>query len=633
MKIFYTIIILLSSQLVSPLNLGNLAPFDFLLGLNADKYIKLTKEANQTFYQLYEIELDFKNRYFIEIDDETKFLRVIVNENITTKNEIFNTVEFKNEKIISEIEIPENISITLFGRGYNLREEFFNILNSIFRFSDVIKIKFPKENLDKFDLISKYELYVKNDIGTIDIILEDKDDRISLEEDLEISWNNIKDLLPEKNIHDTRLADEFVAVTFGIRRISSNRYEKLVQIANKTFNDLYNISLDFKGKNMITYNEVGRYYKVLINEYPKYEGEIFTKIDIKNRRVFYTDFPIFSTLTFKIFGRTFNLKEEFLSILYLLAPIIKDGIIRIEKINLDEFDSQIINKYELIRENEQSQGGFEIIFEDKDDRREIIKTLNEFWQTWSNQIPEQNKKDAKLIAQFVITTFGIWHWIQKRYDKIVDAAKESLYQLLNITIDFKGRYIFIGKNDVYELLVLIDEYPLEPTDIGTYFNISDGRPIFPKITDKPYSEVKLNISGNLLDVEEEFKAFGSIFATGMRNGRVFVYKKDTESVSNIIRLKCFINSQNDEEYGLFEISIKYIEKSTWEVIKESISKFWDDAKTVLGELNEGLKLVSEIAANIKSIKEKFVEILPKKTNLSTYLSTNIPLIILSYLLF
>ena len=44
---------------------------------------------------------------------------------------------------------------------------------------------------------------------------------------------------------------------------------------------------------------------------------------------------------------------------------------------------------------------------------------------------------------------NIWHGIQKRYDKIVDAAKESLYQLLNITIDFKGRYIFAGKNDVY----------------------------------------------------------------------------------------------------------------------------------------------------------------------------------------
>jgi len=28
----------------------------------------------------------------------------------------------------------------------------------------------------------------------------------------------------------------------------------------------------------------------------------------------------------------------------------------------------------------------------------------------------------------------------------------------------------------YDLTVLIDEYPLEPNDIGTYFNISNGRP-------------------------------------------------------------------------------------------------------------------------------------------------------------
>ena len=114
--------------------------------------------------------------------------------------------------------------------------------------------------------------------------------------------------------------------------------------------------------------------------------------------MFFTDFPIFSSLTFQILGRTFSLKDEFLSITYLLAPIIKEGVIRIEKMNLDEFDSQITNKYEIIRDNEESQSGFEIVFEDKDDKREIIKTLDAFWKTWSNQIPEQDVKNAKLIA-------------------------------------------------------------------------------------------------------------------------------------------------------------------------------------------------------------------------------------------
>ena len=71
------------------------------------KYIKLTQEANETFYQLYEMQLDFKQRYYLEIEDETKYLRVVINENMTSTNEIFNTFEFKNEQITSEFEIPE----------------------------------------------------------------------------------------------------------------------------------------------------------------------------------------------------------------------------------------------------------------------------------------------------------------------------------------------------------------------------------------------------------------------------------------------------------------------------------------------------------------------------------------------
>ena len=254
---------------------------------------------------------------------------------------------------------------------------------------------------------------------------------------------------------------------------------------------------------------------------------IFTKINFKNSRVFIEDFPIFSSLTFDIFGRVFNLKEEFLSIIYLIAPIIKDGVIRIEKSNLDKFDSQINCKYELFRENEESQGAFEIIFEDKEDKRQIEKTLNSFWNTWSSQIPEHDQINAKLISQFVVTTFGIWHNIQNRYDKITNAAKISLYQLLNRTIDFEGRYIYAETNGIYELAIIIDEFPLEPTanEIGTYFNISNGMPIFPQIANKSISDIKLNIAGSTFDVEEEYKMFGSIFAIGIRNGRVNIYKK------------------------------------------------------------------------------------------------------------
>ena len=87
------------------------------------------------------------------------------------------------------------------------------------------------------------------------MILEDKDDKVSIYEDLEEFWENVKRVIPEKYIHNTRLAAEFVAVTFGIRRAVSNRRDKLVQIANETFYQLYNISLNFNGRNMIELNE------------------------------------------------------------------------------------------------------------------------------------------------------------------------------------------------------------------------------------------------------------------------------------------------------------------------------------------------------------------------------------------
>ncbi len=51
---------------------------------------------------------------------------------------------------------------------------------------------------------------------------------------------------------------------------------------------------------MITYNEVGRYYKVLINEYPKYEGEIFTKID--NNQIFFSIIFLFLIKNHSLFN-------------------------------------------------------------------------------------------------------------------------------------------------------------------------------------------------------------------------------------------------------------------------------------------------------------------------------------------
>ena len=137
MKIFYSLIIFFNFLLVSPLNLRNKTLIDELYS-NSEGYKKLIQEANQTFYQLYDITLDFKERYYLEIDDDTKFLRVIINENKTKESENVDTFEFKNFQITSDFEIPENISITIFRRTFNLKEEFF-ILSMQFSVIQMLK--------------------------------------------------------------------------------------------------------------------------------------------------------------------------------------------------------------------------------------------------------------------------------------------------------------------------------------------------------------------------------------------------------------------------------------------------------------------------------------------------------------
>ena len=189
MELFYSFFIILSSVLVSSMNLRNLLSSNRHSVSNDDRfedYEELTNQANKTFYLLYDIALDFNGRLSLEIDDDTKYLRVIINDNRTSLiSENFDSFKYENGQINSALEIPDNITITLFGRTYNLKDEFMNLIHMIFYRSVIDMIEFPKENSDKFDAISKYVLIVhfKDYVGTIDVILEDKDDKVSIYED------------------------------------------------------------------------------------------------------------------------------------------------------------------------------------------------------------------------------------------------------------------------------------------------------------------------------------------------------------------------------------------------------------------------------------------------------------------
>ena len=84
-------------------------------------------------------------------------------------------------------------------------------------------------------------------------------------------WDSIQSKIPEEDIMSAMYSAELITVTFGIRRGIINRRNLLIQKAHETFYQVYNISLESNDKNMVSYNDDSKYYKVMIMEYPKYE--------------------------------------------------------------------------------------------------------------------------------------------------------------------------------------------------------------------------------------------------------------------------------------------------------------------------------------------------------------------------
>ena len=636
MNIFYFLLVFLVSQSASSHNLRNL-----LLTRDSFKYKQLADAANQTFYQLYNITLDFKDRNFITYNDDTKYYRVVINEFEDRKfSSDDNLIFLKGEgDKFSSFYAPsslENLNITIFGRRYRLYNELTNIFNIFLGISKKWEYgygysihKNPQETGFK-TYVDYTILYLKSDgyiNGTFSVIFEDKDDAQEIEDALNKFWNDNEQYIPEDEKYEVKIYAEFAANTIGIWHYIADRREKLVNTAVKTFHQLYDISLDFKDVNVITFNDDNKYFKVLIEEFPKPLDNLeMTFIAIKDGRFVIPDnFP--SDLTFKIFGRSYNLKQEYQAIGYLLAASIENGFLTLYTNDINRFQSQIIYRCELWRKNDESRGAFEINFEDKDDKLTIEDSLEKFWNTYKNEIEKDIIVDVKLAAEFVVTTFGIWHHIANRYGKIVKAANFTLYQVFNITIDFNDRYVVEQENEKYFIRVTIDEFPEIPKEYETHFNISSGRVTFPEIPYKP--DIKFEVFEKSLDLETEYKSIANMFAAGIHNGVVYLYKKTLDAKITEIRFKCFVNSESGDTYGSFEISLE--DKDDKKTIIEALENYWKKLESFAEYIKQKLEYISNFIVEIIGFKNKIIKAFSSSAssfiNLKTYLIISLIVII------
>ena len=583
----------------------------------SEKYKQLATAANETFFYLYNINLDFQGKNSITFEDDTKYYRVVIDEYTSGKFEpTANNLIFgkRNGQLIYPYIDPliKNLNITIFGRLYNLYEEFRAILNvwvKVFENWEDWGFYIYKRNMNYFDSRIRYYCYYldksQNIHGSFDVIFEDKDDTPALEEMLKQFWETYIKYIPEDKETYVTIIAEFVVVNFGIMHKALKRRNKLVNAAVNTFHQLYNISVDFGDRNMITYNDDMKFYKIIIEEYPNYEGVTFSFVKITNGRIVIPD--ISSDLTIKIFGRPYNLRDEYLSMLYLFASAIDNGEILLYKYDLDLFEAQIRYRCYLARKYGEQEGAFQVSFEDKDDLLEIEETVQTFWNEVKQSVPDRLKNDVRIISEFVVTTYGIWHNIADRYNKIVNRAVDTIYSVYNITVDFKDKYVFSDNNDLYTLKVLIEEYPEAPKEenIETSFDIIQGRVSLPNID--YVSEVKLELFEKSFDIETEYKALATLFASGIRNGKVYLYKSDPTKTQSESRFKCFVYSESGDEYGAFEIYFK--DNNDEGPIMKAINNFCKNlekyAPKVLDKLAIIANLISGFLGRLNDILKPF----------------------------
>lgn len=92
-----------------------------------------------------------------------------------------------------------------------------------------------------------------------------------------------------------------------------------------------------------------------------------------------------------------------------------------------------------------------------------------------------------------------------------------------------------------------------------------------------------------------------MIAAGYNNGKVIGYKKDTQKV-NQFRLKCFVDSDEGEEKGSFEIIQEDLDDLT--KISNFLEKWYNKIKKVLKIVGPDVQAASLWVINFAGIKNK-----------------------------
>ena len=200
---------------------------------------------------------------------------------------------------------------------------------------------------------------------------------------------------------------------------------------------------------------------------------------------------------------------------------------------------------------------------------------------------------------------------QEKLQFLSDIANNTVFQLFELKVDFKGRGFAKIEDDEKKVEVAIyDDQEIPDVEEKFRFDIKYWSPIIPEIT---MTSSKIDLFGETFDVKEQYKQMANSIANSIENGFVIYYQKSSKDILASTRYKCFVNDENGRS-GSFEISVA--DKNDYELLNQSLNKWIEENKN-----NENLKKYMPIVSGVLCLKGLAEDIYRhhKKKNISSFL--------------
>ena len=204
-------------------------PRNLKLGRNQGAYEKVAQAAKEAFFQIYNITIDFNNRYEVVYEDKNKKLMVVLDEYYQIVPFGYPNITFlveDGEPMIQHIlrEIPDKIALDqkyleIYDIKCDIKERFRTLANMIAAGWNNSLVLIYEKNFTNICQIRYKCLLMENDsvIGDFEIIQQDKDEKDDkhIKEKIQEWWNIIKYTITEGS-STTKTVAEIVSHLEGI---------------------------------------------------------------------------------------------------------------------------------------------------------------------------------------------------------------------------------------------------------------------------------------------------------------------------------------------------------------------------------------------------------------------------------